>query len=81
MCCNRETLSKFSRRILWQSKKARKKIFGYNRNTTRIQQSVSCQSGNTRVRKDKNKAWVNVTDDSLPKRKRKVTLHIELSIP
>ena len=45
--------------------------FGYNDNTIRIQRSVSSQSGNTRGRKDKNKAWVNVTDDPLPKRKRK----------
>ena len=44
--------------------------FGYNDNTIRIQRSVSSQSGNTRGRKDKNKAWVNVTDDPLPKRKR-----------
>lgn len=40
--------------------------FGYNDNTIRIQRSVSIQSGNTRGRKDKNKAWVNVTDDPLP---------------
>lgn len=46
------------------------RMFGYNDNTIRIQRSVSCQSGNTRGRKDKNKAWVNVTDDPLPKRKR-----------
>ena len=39
-------------------------------NTIRIQRSVSSQSGNTSGRKDKNKAWVNVTDDPLPKRKR-----------
>ena len=44
---------------------------GYNDNTIRIQRSVSCQSGNTRGRKDKRKAWFNVTDDPLPKRKKK----------
>jgi hypothetical protein len=46
------------------------RMFGYNDNTIRIQRAVSCQSGNTRGRRDKNKAWVNVTDDPLPKRKR-----------
>jgi len=48
------------------------RMFGYNDNTIRIQRSVSCQSGNTRGRKDKSKAWVNVTNDPLPKRKKKV---------
>lgn len=46
------------------------RMFGYNDNTIRIQRSVSCQSGNTRGRKDKRKAWVNVSNDPLPKRKR-----------
>ena len=46
-------------------------MFGYNDNTIQIQQSVSCQSGNTRGRKDKRKAWVNFSNDPLPKRKRK----------
>ena len=32
------------------------RMFGYNNNTIRIQRSVSCQSGNTRGRKDKRKA-------------------------
>lgn len=32
--------------------------FGYNNNTIRVQRAVTCQSGNTRGRKDKNKAWV-----------------------
>ena len=46
------------------------RMFGYNDNTIRIQRSVSCQSGNTRGRKDKMKARVNVSNDPLPKRKR-----------
>lgn len=44
--------------------------FGYNNNTIRVQHAVTCQSGNTRGRKDKNKAWVNVSDDPVPKRKK-----------
>lgn len=44
--------------------------FGYNNNAIRIQRTVSCQSGNTRGRKDKKRAWVNVTDDPLPCRKK-----------
>ena len=47
------------------------RMFGYNDNTIGIQRSVSCQSGNTRGRKDKRKAWVNVSNDPLPKRKKK----------
>ena len=47
------------------------KMFGYNDNTIHIQRSVSCQSGNTRGRKDRKKAWVEVTDEPLPKRKKK----------
>ena len=43
------------------------RVFGYNNNTIRVQRAVSCQSGNTRGRKDRNKAWVNVSDDPLPK--------------
>ena len=34
------------------------KMFGYNDNTIDSQRSVSCQSGNTRGRKDRKKAWV-----------------------
>ena len=45
------------------------RILGYNENTIWIQRSVSCQSGNARGRKDRRKAWVNVTNDPLPKRK------------
>ena len=49
------------------------KMFGYNDNTIHIQRSVSCQSGNTKGRKDRKKAWVEVTDEPLPKRKKKKT--------
>ena len=45
------------------------RMFGYNNNTIRIQRSVSCQSGNTRGRRDKRKAWQQVSDDKLPCRK------------
>ena len=45
------------------------RMFGYNNNTIRIQRSVSCQSGNTRGRKDKRKAWQEVSDDKLRCRK------------
>ena len=45
------------------------RMFGYNNNTIRIQRSVSCQSGNTRGRKDKRKAWQEVSDDKLQCRK------------
>ena len=34
--------------------------FGYNNNTIRIQRTVSCQSGNTRGRKDRSKAWEHI---------------------
>ena len=50
------------------------KMFGYNDNTIHIQRSVSYQSGNTRGRKDRKKAWVEVTDEPLPKRKKKKRL-------
>ena len=46
------------------------RAFGYNSNTIRIQRSVSCQSGNTKGRKDKRKAWEQVTHDKLPCRKK-----------
>ena len=46
--------------------------FGNNANTIRIQRTVSCQSGNTRGRKDK-KVWEQVTEAKLPCRKRKKT--------
>ena len=45
------------------------RTFGYNANTIRIQRSVSCESGNTRGRKDKCRAWEQVTDAKLPCRK------------
>lgn len=44
--------------------------FGYNSNTIQIQRTVSCQSGNTRGRKDKKKSWENVTNTKLPHRKK-----------
>ncbi|PFX11571.1 uncharacterized protein LOC111319534 [Stylophora pistillata] len=47
--------------------------FGYNANTIQIQRSVSCQSGNTRGRKDKHRQWEQVTNDNLPCRKRRKT--------
>ena len=46
------------------------RTFGYNDNTIRIQRTISCQSGNTRGRKDKRKSWTEVTDDPLPSRKK-----------
>ena len=45
------------------------RMFGYKNNTIRIQWSISRQSSNFRGTKDNN-AWVSVTDDPLPKRKR-----------
>lgn len=47
--------------------------FGYNTNTLRIQREVSLTSGNTRGRKDKRKAWENISEDAVPKRKKKHT--------
>ena len=44
--------------------------FGYNSNTIRIERSISCQSGNTKGRKDTKKAWEQVTDAKLPCRKK-----------
>ena len=44
--------------------------FGYHDNTIRIQRTISCQSGNTRGRKDRRRAWVQVTNDPLPSRKK-----------
>jgi hypothetical protein len=46
------------------------RMFGYNNNTIRIQRSVSCQSGNTRGRKDKKRAWEQVVDVKLPCQKK-----------
>ena len=43
--------------------------FGYNANTIRTQRSISCESGNTRGRKDKSRSWWNVSDDPVPCRK------------
>ena len=44
--------------------------FGYNSNAIRIERSISCQSGNTRGRKDRKRSWVHVTDEKLPCRKK-----------
>ena len=46
------------------------KMFGYNNNTIRVQRAISCQSGNTRGRKDRDRSWVNVSNDPVPKRKK-----------
>lgn len=46
------------------------KQFGYNNNTIRVQRAVSCQSGNTHGRKDRDRSWVNVSDDPVPKKKK-----------
>ena len=46
------------------------RMFGYNNNTIRIQRTVSCQSGNTRGRKDKRRAWEQVTDDPVSRRQK-----------
>ena len=43
----------------------------YNDNTIRIQREVSVSSGNTRGKYDRKRAWENVTDEKLPKLKRK----------
>ena len=45
------------------------KTFGYNENTIRIQRTVSHTSGNTRGRFDKKRAWEQVTNDPISKRK------------
>lgn len=47
------------------------RMFGYNDNTIRMQRAISCQSGNTHGRKDKNKAWENISNEPLPKRGKK----------
>ena len=44
--------------------------FGYNNNAIRIQRQVSCQSGNTQGRKDRTRAWEQVTDDPIPCKKK-----------
>ncbi len=59
-------------------------MHGYNANVLHIQRSVSCTSGNTKSRRDKSKAWKNVVEDKLPKRKKQKlsryekTMNIEL---
>ena len=47
--------------------------FGYNSNAIRIERSISCQSGNTRGRKDRKRSWVHVADEKLPSRKKRKT--------
>ena len=55
------------------------RTFEYNSNTIRIQRTVSCQSGNTRGRKDKRRSWEQVTDAKLPcRKKQKVRAVVEL---
>ena len=46
------------------------RAFGYNSNAIRIQRQVSCQSGNTRGRRDRTRAWEQVTDDPIPCKKK-----------
>ena len=48
-------------------------VLGYNTNVLHIQRSVSCTSGNTEGRRDKSKAWENVVEDKLLKRKKQKT--------
>ena len=45
--------------------------FDYNNNAIRIQRQVSCLSGNTRGRKDRTRAWEQITDDPIPCKKKK----------
>lgn len=47
------------------------RTFGYNDNTIRVQTTISCQSGNTRGRQDKRRAWEQVTNDQLPCKKKR----------
>jgi len=51
-------------------------LLGYNANALRIQKSVSCSNGNTKGRKDKCQAWQNISDEPLPKIKRKIASFI-----
>ena len=46
------------------------RAFGYNNNSIRIQRQISCESGNTRGRKDRTRAWVQVNDDPVPCKKK-----------
>ena len=47
--------------------------FSFKKNVLYIQRSVSCTSGNTKGRRDKNKTWINVVEDKFPKRKKQNT--------
>ena len=44
--------------------------------TLRIERSISCQSGKTKGRKDRKKAWEQVTDSKLPCQKKNQTVII-----
>ena len=46
------------------------RTFGFNDNTIRIQRTISCQSRNTRGRKDKRRSWEQVTDVPILSRKK-----------
>eukprot|EP00794_Sanderia_malayensis_P013602 gene13602-15013_t len=54
------------------------RMFGYNNSTIRIQRTVSCQSGNTRGRKDKRRAWEQVTDDPVSRQRKMNTTNTTL---
>ena len=41
--------------------------------TIRIERSISCQSGNTRGRKDRKRSWLHVTEAKLPCQKKPKT--------
>nr|XP_047133158.1 uncharacterized protein LOC124811499 [Hydra vulgaris] len=49
------------------------KQFGYNANAIRIQKSVSLNTGNTRGSYDNKNAWINISEDLIPKKKQKKT--------
>ena len=49
------------------------KQFGYNANAMCIQRNLSLNTGNTRGSYLKKKSWINVSEDLIPKRKRKKT--------
>ncbi|XP_022793325.1 uncharacterized protein LOC111332285 [Stylophora pistillata] len=47
------------------------RTFGYNNNTIMVQRAVSCQSGNARGRRDRDKAWINISNHPVPKEKKR----------
>ena len=78
VCLNWALLSGFSRGYFGHQRKLGRRndnpdiqAFGYNNNAIRIQRQVSCLSGNTRGRKDRTRAWEQVTDDPIPCKKKK----------